>query len=42
MKACPQTLGDASFLYVLDSATYLLGTHKGDEGPAASPGISKQ
>ena len=38
-EGLPADLGDASFPLVLDSATYLLGTHKGDKGPAASPGI---
>jgi hypothetical protein len=35
----PTDLGEASFPHVLDAQTYLLGTHKGDEGAAASPGI---
>jgi hypothetical protein len=35
----PTDLGEASFPHVLDASTYLLGTHKGDKGAAASPGI---
>jgi hypothetical protein len=35
----PTDLGEASFPHVLDSRTFLLGTHKGDRGAAASPGI---
>lgn len=35
----PGDLGEASFPHVLDSATFLLGTHKGDRGLAAEPGI---
>jgi len=35
----PTDLGEASFPHVLDARTYLLGTHKGDRGDAASPGI---
>ena len=35
----PTDLGEASFPHVLDSNTYILGTHKGDKGASASPGI---
>jgi len=35
----PATLGEASFPYVLDASTYLLGAHKGDQGEGALPGI---
>jgi photosystem II stability/assembly factor-like uncharacterized protein len=35
----PTDLGEASLPHVLDASTYLLGTHKGDKGAAASPGI---
>jgi hypothetical protein len=35
----PPDLGEASFPHVLDARTYLLGSHKGDKGAAASPGI---
>jgi hypothetical protein len=35
----PTDLGEASFPHVLDERTFLLGTHKGDKGAAASPGI---
>jgi hypothetical protein len=35
----PTDLGEASFPHVLDARTYLLGTHKGDKGADASPGI---
>jgi photosystem II stability/assembly factor-like uncharacterized protein len=35
----PTDLGEASFPHVLDANTYVVGTHKGDQGAAASPGI---
>jgi hypothetical protein len=35
----PTDLGEASFPQVLDERTYLVGTHKGDRGVAASPGV---
>jgi photosystem II stability/assembly factor-like uncharacterized protein len=35
----PTDLGEGSFPHVLDATTYLLGTHKGDQGADASPGI---
>ncbi len=35
----PTDLGEASFPHVLDANTHLLGTHKGDQGAAAAPGI---
>jgi hypothetical protein len=35
----PADLGEASFPQVLDANTFVLGTHKGDKGNAASPGI---
>lgn len=35
----PGDLGEASFPHVLDRDTFLVGTHKGDRGLAAEPGI---
>ena len=35
----PTNMGEASFPHVLDALTYLVGSHKGDRGEAASPGI---
>ena len=35
----PASLGEASFPHVVDANTYLLGTHKGDRGASAAPGI---
>ena len=35
----PADLGEASFPHVVDARTYLLGTHEGDRGSSANPGI---
>lgn len=35
----PGDLGEASFPHIVDANTHLLGTHKGDRGEGASPGI---
>jgi hypothetical protein len=35
----PSDIGEASFPHVLDASTYLVGSHPGDRGAAAAPGV---